>query len=169
MRILLLTISAATYLAIGVALLFQAGRLPAASPPAAPQSTVAVAPPARTEEPGASTSLEAASPAIPAVLRVKTVRVDPTPPPTEVEDQQPPLMPEARQAEASMIDGSSPAPEDEPATIIPRRRAGSTHSAPTSLKTAHRAAKRKVKIPADEASASDGALSYAQRQPAPNP
>jgi hypothetical protein len=167
MRIVLLTLSAATYLAIGTAMLFEAGRLPAASPPAVPQAipAVALAPPARTDELLASTLSEPApSPTVAPVLRVKTVRVDPIPPPTEVEAQQQPT-PEPQPAEASMVHDSTPTPANEPATTIPPRRAGRTHGAPTRLKTADRAAKRKIKLSADETSASDGALSYASRQP----
>src|SRR6476469_4090246 len=142
MRILLLTISAVISLATGAVLLLPVGRVPADDGTVAP------------------------------VIRVKTVRVDPEG--VEVQEQRP--APEARQPETSMVDPSTPSIAEEPAAASPRRETDRASAVPTritkSARTTRRVAssrrfatRRKARQLSGEASASDGALSYAPRQP----
>ena len=107
MRILLLAISAVTSLATGAVLLLPAGNVPAASPPAVHQAVAAVAVLPAASEAGqalASRSAPADHGTLAAVIRVKTVRVDPEG--AEVQEQ--PAAPQARQPETSMVDPSTP-------------------------------------------------------------
>jgi hypothetical protein len=175
MRILLLAISAVTSLATGAVLLLPAGNVPAASPPAVHQAVAAVAVlPAASEagQASASTSAPADHGTVAAVIRVKTVRVDPEG--AEVQEQ--PAAPQARQPETSMVDPSTPSAAEEPAATLSRRETDRASAVPTritkSARTTRRVAysrrfatRRKARQQTDEASASDGALSYAPRQP----
>jgi hypothetical protein len=182
MRILLLAISAVTSLATGAVLLLPAGNVPAASPPAVHQAVAAVAVlPAASDagQASASTSAPADHGTLAAVIRVKTVRVDPEG--AEVQEQ--PAAPQARQPETSMVDPSTPSAAEEPAATLSRRETDRASAVPTritkSARTTRRVAysrrfatRRKARQQTDEASASDGALSYAPRQPgleSPNP
>jgi hypothetical protein len=109
-RIFFLAGSAATLLAVGTALSFQAGRSPAPSVPARPL-TVAVAPPALN----AQTDGDAATPAGPVerptaapVIVVKSIRVEP---------ERPPLKPDAeRQAPAPVAAAGVQQQETTPTT-----------------------------------------------------
>lgn len=173
MRILLLAISAVTSLATGAVLLLPAGNVPAASPPAVHQAVAAVAVlPAASEAGQASASTSAPAGTVAAVIRVKTVRVDPEG--AEVQEQ--PAAPQARQPETSMVDPSTPSAAEEPAATLSRRETDRASAVPTritkSARTTRRVAysrrfatRRKARQQTDEASASDGALSYAPRQP----
>jgi hypothetical protein len=172
MRILLLAISAVTSLATGAVLLLPAGNVPAASPPAVHQAVAAVAVlPAASDagQASASTSAPADHGTLAAVIRVKTVRVDPEG--AEVQEQ--PAAPQARQPET---DPSTPSAAEEPAATLSRRETDRASAVPTritkSARTTRRVAysrrfatRRKARQQTDEASASDGALSYAPRQP----
>jgi hypothetical protein len=175
MRILLLTISAAASLTMGAVLLLPARHVPAASPPAVHQAVAAAALPAASEagQASRSTSAPAYDGTLAAVIRVKTVRVEPE----GAQVQERPPAPEATQPETSMVDPSTPSTADEPAAASPRRETDRASAVPTritkSARTTRRVAnrrrfatRRKARQQADEASASDGALSYAQ-QPAP--
>jgi hypothetical protein len=175
MRIVLLTLSAATSLAMGAARSLQAGRLPAASPPAVPQAIAAVAAvPAPDYGGQAPTSISARADegTVAPVIRVKTVRVDPE----GVEVQEQPPAPEARQPEISIVDpptstlaeepsAAMPAPETARAPAMPIRMTKSARATRRVVNSRRFATRRKARQLADEASASDGALSYAPRQP----
>ena len=174
MRILLLTISAVISLATGAVLLLPVGRVPAASPPAVNQAIPAVAAlpaPSQGGQASTFTSAPADDGTVALVIRVKTVRVDPEG--VEVHEQRP--APEARQPE-TMVDPSTPSIAEEPAAASPRRETDRASAVPTritkSARTTRRVAssrrfatRRKARQLSDEASASDGALSYAPRQP----
>ena len=175
MHILLLTISAVISLATGAVLLLPVGRVPAASPPAVNQAIPAVAAlpaPSQGGQASTFTSAPADDGTVAPVIRVKTVRVDPEG--VEVQEQRP--APEARQPETSMVDPSTPSIAEEPAAASPRRETDRASAVPTritkSARTTRRVAssrrfatRRKARQLSDEASASDGALSYAPRQP----
>ena len=100
------------------------------------------------------------------------MRVDPEG--AEVQEQ--PAAPQARQPETSMVDPSTPSAAEEPAATLSRRETDRASAVPTritkSARTTRRVAysrrfatRRKARQQTDEASASDGALSYAPRQP----
>src|SRR3954454_13396898 len=84
--------------------------------------------------------------------------------------------PEARQPESSVFDPSTPSVAEEPGATLPPGETNSAPAVPTRMTKSARATrrvvsrrfarKRKTRQLADEASASDGALSYAQPQPA---
>jgi hypothetical protein len=165
--------SAAASLAMGAVLLLPAGDVPAASPPVVHQAISAVAaPPAPSQASQAATFTSApADDGTAPVIRVKTVRVDPEG--VEVQEQRPAS--EARQPETGMVDPSTPGVGAEPAAASPRRETHRASAVPTritsSARTTRRVASsrrfatRKARQLADEARASDGALSYAPRPP----
>jgi hypothetical protein len=173
MRVLLLSISAATYLVIGAALLFrvfQAGQLPAAGSPAVPQAVAAAAArvPAPHHAAQALTSRSARTDegtVIP-IIRVKTVRVDPE----DIEVEEQPPRPEATE----VPDPSTSTLADEPAATMPARETDRAPAVPPPVTKTARAtrgvvAKTKTKAPADEPRASDDALSFAPQQPDAEP
>jgi len=175
MRILLLTISAVISLATGAVLLLPVGRVPAASPPAVNQAIPAVAAlpaPSQGGQASTFTSAPADDGTVAPAIRVKTVRVDPAG--VEVQEQR--RAPDARQPEPSRVDASTPSMAEERADASPRRETDRASAVPTritkSARTTRRVAssrrfatRRKARQLSGEASASDGALSYAPRQP----